>query len=146
MFNKQFDAAYGGWGTGADPDTSQNIWGTGESRNFVNYSNEMVDEFFEQGRKLEQDRLPWKELKVWQDQEAREYLQLDESLADQRPTRESCYAAIHALMWRDQPYTWLFYRNAYHGFNKKLRGYVFSPRGVTGYGPGFSSWWVPADY
>ena len=70
---------------------------------------------------------------------------LDAALAEDQPRREDCYAAIHALMWRDQPYTWLFYRNAYHAFNKKLRGYNFSPRGVTGYGPGFSSWWVPAD-
>jgi peptide/nickel transport system substrate-binding protein len=48
-------------------------------------------------------------------------------------------------LWRDQPYTWLFYRNAFHGFSKKLRGYNFSPRGVTGYSPGFSSWHIPAD-
>ena len=145
MFEKQFDAAYGGWGTGADPDTSKNIWGSGESRNFVNYSSEMVDELFEEGKKLQQDRKPWKELKVWQDAETRESLQLDDGLADQKPTREACYGAIHALLWKDQPYTWLFYRNSYHGFNKKLRGYVFSPRGVTGYSPGFSGWWVPAD-
>ena len=145
MFNKQFVAAYGGWGTGADPDTSDNIWGSGQQRNYVSYSNPVVDEFFAEGRKLEKDRKLWKDLKAWQDPEVREYLVLDENLAESRPTREDCYAAIHAILWRDQPYTWLFYRNAYHGFNKRLRGYNFSPRGITGYGPGFGSFWMPAE-
>ena len=145
MFNKEFEAAYGGWGTGADPDTSDNIWGTGEERNYVSYTNPLVDEMFGEGRKVEQDRKAWKELKLWQDMEARAYLQLDLSIADQKLTREDCYATIHALLWRDQPYTWLFYRNSYHAFNKKLRGYNFSPRGPFGYSPGFGSVWVPAD-
>jgi peptide/nickel transport system substrate-binding protein len=145
MFNKQFDAAFGGWGTGADPDTSDNIWGTGQQRNFVSYSNSMVDELFAEGRKLQPDRTLWKELKLWQDLDTRRYLMLDEELAEARPTREDCYAAIHALLWRDQPYTWLFYRNAFEGFSKRLRGYNFSPRGITGYGPGFSSLWMPSD-
>jgi peptide/nickel transport system substrate-binding protein len=146
MFNKQFVAAFGGWGTGADPDTSDNIWGSDQQRNFVSYSNPLVDEFFEEGRKLEKNRRLWKELKVWKDPEAREYLGIDKELAESQPSREDCYAAIHAILWRDQPYTWLFYRNAYHGFNKRLRGYNFSPRGIFGYGPGFSSFWLPIEH
>jgi len=39
---------------------------------------------------------------------------------------------------------WLYYQNAYYGFNKQLRGYVFSPRGPFHYGPGFSSIWRTA--
>lgn len=146
MLNKQFEAAYGGWGTGADPDTSENIWGTKQERNYVAYSNPLVDELFAEGRKVQQDRRTWKELKLWEDMEARDYLKLDPAVADQPLTREDCYAAIHVLLWRDQPYTWLFYRNSYHAFNKKLRGYNFSPRGPFGYSPGFSSVWVPADF
>jgi peptide/nickel transport system substrate-binding protein len=48
------------------------------------------------------------------------------------------------LLWADQPYTRLYYRNAFYGFNKSLRGYVFSPRGPYHYGPGFSSIYKPA--
>lgn len=143
MFNREFEAAYGGWGTGADPDTSDNIWGSDQDRNYVGIANPMVDEMFGEGRKIQNDRQAWKDLQVWQDEETREYLKLDAGLADQQPSREDCYATIHALLWRDQPYTWLFYRNAYHGFNKKLRGYNFSPRGPFGYSPGFAAVWVP---
>jgi peptide/nickel transport system substrate-binding protein len=145
MFNKEFEAAYGGWGTGADPDTSDNIWGTGQERNYVSYGNPFVDEMFVEGRKVQKDRKKWNELKLWEDMETREFLQIDPLVADQPLTREDCYAAIHALLWRDQPYTWLFYRNSYNAFNKKLRGYNFSPRGPFGYSPGFSSVWVPSD-
>lgn len=109
---KNFDASYGGWGTGSDPDTSVNIWGTGEGRNYVSYSNPEVDKLFEQGRK-EPDKTK----------------------------RGAIYARIHRILYEDQPYTWLFYRNAFYGFNKELRGYRFSPRGPFHYSPGFSSIW-----
>ena len=140
---KQFDAAFGGWGTGADPDTSENIWGSGQARNFVNYKNPLVDELFEEGRKLPAARKQWKDLGVWKDPELRAYLKIDPKLAEAKPTREDCYAAIHAVLWRDQPYTWLFCRSAFEGLSKRLRGYNFSPRGIMGYGPGFGSIWVP---
>lgn len=139
MLKKEFQATFGGWGTGADPDTSVNIWGSSEDRNYVSYANPVVDELYDQGRTLEQDRMLWKDLQVWQDEETRNYLGLEASLAEQRPTREDCYACIHGILWRDQPYTWLFYRNAYYAFNKELRGYTFSPRGPFNFGPGFSS-------
>ena len=141
MLKREFDAAYGGWGTGADPDTSENIWGSGQDRNYVEYKNPIVDEMFDQGRKIQAQRKLWKDLKVWQDEATRDYLGIDVALADQRPTREDCYATIQAVLWRDKPYTWLFYRNAYYGFSKKLRGYTFSPRGPFNFGPGFSSVW-----
>ena len=58
------------------------------------------------------------------------------------PEREDCYAVIQATLWRDKPYTWLFYRNAYYAFSKKLRGYTYSPRGPFGFSPGFQSVWA----
>ena len=143
--NREFDAAFGGWGTGADPDTSENIWGSDAERNYVSYKNPMVDELFAQGRTLDAKRSTWKELLLWEDKATREYLGIDEALAEERPTREDCYACIQAILWRDQPYTWLFYRNAYYAFNKDLRGYNFSPRGPFNYGPGFSSMWRTAE-
>jgi peptide/nickel transport system substrate-binding protein len=116
MLKKEFQAAFAGWGTGTDPDTSLNIWGTGEERNFVSYENPEVDKLYEAGRK-----------------------EFDEA------KREEIYGRIHLMIWEDQPYTWLYFQNAYYGFNKELRGYMFSPRGPYTYGPGFSSIYREAE-
>jgi peptide/nickel transport system substrate-binding protein len=110
MTDHKFQAEMGGWSTGADPDTSLNIFGTGEQRNYGQYSNPRVDELFQQGR-LEFDR----------------------------EKRAAIYGEIHNILWEDQPYTWLYYRNSFYAFNKKLRGYNFSPRGPFHYSPGFES-------
>jgi peptide/nickel transport system substrate-binding protein len=112
----EFAAAFGGWGTGTDPDTSDNIWGTGQERNYGHYSNPEVDKLFDAGR---HEFDPEK--------------------------RAEIYRKIHLLTYEDQPYTWLFFQNAYYGFNKSLRGYVFSPRGPYHYSPGFSSIWKPME-
>ncbi|MFM8578084.1 MAG: peptide-binding protein [Planctomycetaceae bacterium] len=111
---KKFQAYFGGWGSGTDPDTSENIWATGAGRNFVNYSNPEVDRLFAEGRR-----------------------ELD------REKRATIYARIQEILYEDQPYTWLFWRNSFHGFSKELRGYVFSPRGPFNYSPGFGSIWKP---
>jgi peptide/nickel transport system substrate-binding protein len=113
---KKFQAFFAGLGTGAHPDTSENIWGTDKERNYGSYSNPEVDKLFDEGRK-EFD--PEKKRKIYQ--------------------------RIHELSWEDQPYCWLFYQNSYYAFSKKVRGYVFSPRGPFHYSPGFSSIWMPAS-
>jgi len=114
LLDHQFDASMGGWATGEDPDTTANLWKTGEPRNYVNYSNPQVDALFEQG-KLEFD--PEK--------------------------RAAIYGAIHNLLWKDQPNTWLFYRNSFYAFSKKLRGYTFSPGGPFDFFPGILSIYQP---
>src|SRR5690606_17978 len=86
-----FQAAFGGWGSGTDPDTSENIFATGQNRNYGEYSNPEVDRLFVEGRR-----------------------ELD---PEKRP---AIYAEIHQRLWDDQPYTWLYYRNAFYGFNKEL--------------------------
>ena len=111
----KFDAALGGWGTGTDPETTENIFGTGKERNFGQYSNPDVDKLYEQGRG-----------------------EFD------REKRAAIYAKIHELIYADQPYTWLYYRNSFYGFNKSLRGYMFSPRGPYHYNPGISGLWKEA--
>ena len=111
-----FQAAFGGWGAGADPDTSENIYKTGEFRNYGNYSNPEVDKLFIAGRQ-----------------------ELD---PQKRPEH---YRKIQMRLWEDQPYTWLYFRNSFYGFNKSVRGYNFSPRGPYNYGPGFSSFYKPAN-
>jgi peptide/nickel transport system substrate-binding protein len=108
--NHKFEAAMGGWGAGTDPDTSSNMYVTDEGRNYGHYSNKQVDELFEKGRReLDHDK------------------------------RAAIYGQIHNLLWEDQPYTWLFNRNAFYAFNKKLRGYNFSPTGPYHFDPGFHS-------
>lgn len=107
---KEFQAYQGVWGTGADPSTSENIFMTGEGRNYGSYSNPEVDRLFvEARRELDRDR------------------------------RAELYGEIHKLLWEDQPFTWLLYRNAFYGFNKELRGYNFSPRGPYLFAPGLGS-------
>ncbi len=113
--DKEFDALMGGWGSGTDPYTNKNVFGTGEGRNYGSYSNPEVDRLFEEGM--------------------REF---------DRAKRAEIYGEIHKLLWQDQPYTWLFYRNSFYGFNKALQGYNFSPRGPFSYSPGFESVFVPA--
>ncbi len=110
----KFQAVYAGWSTGADPDTGTNIWVTNEGRNYGGYSNPRVDALFEQARH-----------------------EFDEE------KRMVLYGEIHNLLWADQPYTWLFWRNSFYGFNKRLRGYNFSPRGPFHYGPGMGSIYMP---
>ena len=111
---RKFEAYFGGWGAGTDPDTSENIWATGAGRNFTSYSNPEVDRLFAEGRR-----------------------ELD------REKRAEKYARIQEILYEDQPYTWLYWRNSFYGFSKDLRGYVFSPRGPYHYSPGFSSLWMP---
>lgn len=106
----KFQAMFGGWGTGTDPYSTENLWKTDQERNFVNYSNKEVDDLFDKAKfELEQDK------------------------------RAEYYRKIDDILWEAQPYTWLYYRSAFYGFNKGLRGYKFSPRGPYSYGPGFSS-------
>lgn len=107
---KAFQASMGVWGTGADPSTRENIFGTGKGRNSGGYSNPEVDKLFRQA-----------------------LLEFD------REKRGALYGEITKLLWQDQPYTWLLYRNSFYGFNKRLRGYTFSPRGPYGFSPGISS-------
>jgi peptide/nickel transport system substrate-binding protein len=98
-----------------DPDLQVNIYGTDAVRNYGEYSNPEVDKLFAEGRR-----------------------ELD------REKRASIYAKIHALLWEDQPVTWLFYRNGFFAFNKEIRGYNFSPRGPYSYSPGFMSFYGAA--
>ena len=60
-----------------------------------------------------------------------------------RAKRVEKYGRIQEILYDDQPYTWLFWRNSFYGFSKNLRGYVFSPRGPYHYSPGFGSLWKP---
>jgi peptide/nickel transport system substrate-binding protein len=112
----EFHAMLAAWGTGTDPSTGENLWTTGAGRNFVQYSSPKVDDLFKQG----------------------------ESEFD-RDKRAGIYGQIATQLWEDQPYTWLFNTSGFFGFNRDVRGYMFSPRGPYTYGPGFDAIWKPAE-
>lgn len=109
----EFQAQFAGWGTGTDPSTTENLWKTDEERNYTQYSNPEVDKLFEAGKK-----------------------EFDPE------KRMAIYRQIDDILWEDQPYTWLYYRSGFFGFNKRLRGYMFSPRGPYSYSPGIDSIWA----
>ena len=113
-FKKNYQASMSGWGAGADPYTNENLFGTGQDRNYGSYSSPEVDQLFKEGMK-----------------------EFD------REKRAAIYAKIHEILYEDQPYTFLYFRSSFYGFNKKLRGYNFSPRGPFHYGPGASAMWSP---
>lgn len=119
MQTHKFQAVLAGWGTGVDPESGENLWTTKAikaGRNYSAYSNPEIDRLFEQGK--------------------REF---------DRKKRAAIYAQIATILWEDQPYTWLYYRNSFFAFNKRLRGYTFSPRGPYNYGPGFDAVWMTAE-
>jgi peptide/nickel transport system substrate-binding protein len=113
--DKKYQAYQGVWQTGSDPSEKANLFMTGEGRNYGSYSNPRVDQLFVEARR-----------------------ELDDA------ARNRIYGEIHKLLWEDQPYTWLIYRNDFYGFNKRLRGYNFSPRGPYGFAPGVFSIYMPA--
>ena len=131
-----FDAEFAGWSAGAHPDTSENLWTTpaiDHGRNYVQYSNAYVDGLFELAKQVEGA----KERR----QQIHEKYKLAEVDIQPEASREECYGKIDDLIYADQPYTFLFHRASFYGFNKAIRGYKFSPRGPFHYSPGFFSLW-----
>jgi peptide/nickel transport system substrate-binding protein len=104
----------GGWGTGTDPATLDNIFKTGGGRNHGNYSNPKIDRLFEQA-----------------------------AVEFDREKRAALYAEIHDILWEEQPYLWLFYRPSLYALSKDLRGFNFSPRDPYGVQPGLHGIWFP---
>ncbi|HEG42955.1 MAG TPA: hypothetical protein ENH94_02790 [Phycisphaerales bacterium] len=112
----EFQASIAAWGTGTDPDTGWNLWRTDQyklGRNYVGYSNARVDELFVLGRK-----------------------EFDFE------KRRAVYQEIHKILYKDQPYTWIYNEAILSAFNKRIRGVQFSPRGIYGFNPSFTGWWV----
>jgi peptide/nickel transport system substrate-binding protein len=131
-----FDAQYAGWSAGAHPDTSENLWTTeaiDHGRNFVQYSNAYVDGLFELAKQLESASEKRKQIV--------EKYKLGEIGIKPDTSGYDCYGKIDELIYADQPYTFLFHRSSFYGFNKSIRGYKFSPRGPFHYTPGFFSLW-----
>ncbi len=118
----EFQASTAAWGTGTDPDSGWNLWHSeqcdpeGKSgRNYGCFKNARVDELFELGR--------------------------HEFDAEKRA---SYYQEIHAIVYEEQPYTFLFNRGTFWGLHERIQGVTASPRGIFNFNPAEQAWWTPA--
>ncbi|MCH7526051.1 MAG: hypothetical protein IID39_01310 [Planctomycetes bacterium] len=115
-FKHDFQAQTSAWGTGTHPDTGWNLWRTESyenGRNYGGYSNVRVDELFELARH-----------------------EFDEE------KRMKYYAEASKLIYEDAPYLFLCNAPILWGFNKRISGVQFSPRGVINFSPAELGWWV----
>ena len=103
----------------------------------MQYSNAYIDGLFELAKQLDDA--------AEKRQQICEKYKLDEVGIAPDATRADCYGKIDELVYADQPYTFLFYRSSFYGFNKSIRGFKFSPRGPFHYSPGFFSLWKTAS-
>ena len=114
---RKFDAVILGWGgLAGDPDP-YDIWHSSRTRegefNFVSYSNPEVDELLVKARRT---------------------FDIEE--------RKKYYHRIHYLIYRDQPYTFLYVPDALIALHKRFRGVEL---GKAGIGHNFIKWWVPKE-
>lgn len=117
----QFQASIAGWGTGTDPDLSWNVWHSEMidqegGRNYSCFADERVDRLFASARR-----------------------EFDET------KRRDMYREIQKIIYDEQPYTFLWNRPTLWAFNNRIRGVVFSPRGVWNFDPSYGAWWVGKD-
>ncbi|HBU69296.1 MAG TPA: peptide-binding protein [Elusimicrobia bacterium] len=111
-----FDAVILGWNLSRDPDQFA-IWNSAQTKegqyNFVGYSNPEVDRLLENGRRVF-------DLKK----------------------RERIYREIHAKIFNDIPYIFLYYPEALPVVHKRFKNVEAAPAGI---GWNFHKWWVPAN-
>ncbi|MFA6142902.1 MAG: peptide-binding protein [Candidatus Omnitrophota bacterium] len=113
---KQFEAILMGWFLGRDPD-NYDIWHSSKTRegefNFIGYANPEVDRLLEEGRRTFDER-----------------------------ERAGIYRKVHALIYRDQPYTFLYSAEILPIVNSRFRNVEASPIGI---GYNFIKWYVPKN-
>src|SRR6056297_1079310 len=109
-----FDATILGWTGGPEPD-QYNIWHSSKTGprelNFINYQNAEVDRLLEEGRR------------VFDQQQRKEY-----------------YDRFQYLLAEEQPYTFLYIREALPAVSKRFRGIEPAPAGIR---YNFHKWFVP---
>ncbi len=113
---RRFDAVLLGWSLPREPDNFD-IWHsskTGEGEfNFVSYANPEVDELLERARRT---------------------FELSE--------RARCYRRIHAILYEEQPYLFLYVPDSLPILHRRFRGVEPAPAGI---GYNFIEWWVPKN-
>ncbi|MEW6746982.1 MAG: ABC transporter substrate-binding protein [Planctomycetota bacterium] len=109
----EFQALGLAMGTAADPMYIENRFGTDGGRNYGCYSNPELDSLLEKGR-----------------------------TTFDREARARVYREMQALLYEEQPFTFVFFRSSLWAFHKRLRGLSSSPAGPVDHYPGNLAWWV----
>ncbi len=113
---RNFQALILGWTMPIDPDC-YNVWHSEAIKegglNFIGYNNPEVDKLIEA---------------------ARGTYDLDE--------RAKCYRKIHAILAEEQPYTFLYFPYALPAVNKRFKGIIPAPAGIS---YDFINWYVPEN-
>jgi peptide/nickel transport system substrate-binding protein len=113
---RRFEAVLMGWFLSRDPDNFD-IWHSSKTRegefNFIGYANPEVDKLLEEGRRI-----------------------FDEKM------RAQVYHKIHALIYEDQPYMFLYSGEILPIVSSRFRGIEVSPIGI---GYNFIKWHVPKN-
>ena len=113
---RNFQALILGWTMPIDPDC-YNVWHSEAIKegglNFIGYNNPEVDKLIEA---------------------ARGTYDLDE--------RAKCYRKIHAILAEEQPYTFLYFPYALPAVNKRFKGIIPAPAGIS---HDFIHWYVPVN-
>ena len=111
---RNFEACLLGWSLSRDPDCFD-IWHSSKTRegefNFVGYRNEEVDRLLEEARRtFDQDK------------------------------RKALYNRVHAIIYDEQPYLFLYVPDSLPIVHKRFRGIEVAPIGI---GHNFTKWYVP---
>lgn len=111
---RNFDAVLLGWSLGREPDC-YDIWHSSKTRegefNFVSYANPEVDRLLDEGRKnFDQDK------------------------------RKEIYHTVHALLYEEQPYMFLYVPDALPIVSKRFEGIKPAAIGIS---YNLIEWWVP---
>jgi peptide/nickel transport system substrate-binding protein len=117
-FKHEFEAYLSAWTAGPEPDEAWNLFHSSAvsgGRNYCGYKNAEVDMLFEKARQS----------------------------FDDGERRES-YRKIARIIHDDAPYMFIASARTLWGFNRRLRGVAFSPRGPIAFQPGVTAWWTPA--
>lgn len=111
---KRFEAIILGWGLGREPDCFD-IFHSSKTKpgefNFISYSNPELDRLLTRGRRT-----------------------------FDKKKRKEIYHKIHAIIYEDQPYMFLYVPNALVAVNERFVGIEPSSVGI---GYNFIDWWVP---
>lgn len=114
MVSGDFDAFVYGVIVAGHPDASRRRWISGGEANFAQYSDAKVDRLYQKARQ-EHDR----------------------------GQRKRYYAEIQQIIYKAQPYTFLWHRPTLWAVHKNLRGIEIGPLGLTLSHPGPRKWWFP---
>lgn len=112
---KKFDAIVLGWSLSLDPD-QYSMWHSSQSNkgyNFISYRNKEIDKLLEDGRRIF-------------DQEK----------------RKKIYNRFHEILADEQPYCFLYVRDAFPAVHKRFKGIKVEPLGIS---YNFIKWFVPKN-